>query len=78
MPQDIIQKVLDTFKQQTGHEVREVDLRTEHTGDRKLALFAKVRNKEHHAFILFDPESGDIGDWGWVIPVDSKNRKSLE
>ncbi len=64
-----IEKILGKFKEQTGFIVSDIDLRTENVESDEAALFAKVKNKDYHAFITFNPHRAEIINWGWVIPA---------
>ncbi len=69
MMTDVIDKVFEDFKKQTGFKIGEIDLRAEQVAEGEMVLFAEVKNKDHHVFILFDPQTGAIANWGWVIPA---------
>jgi len=64
-----IEKILGEFKAQTGFTLSDIDLRTEAVESDEAALFAKVKNKDYHAFITFSPRRAEIINWGWVIPA---------
>lgn len=64
-----IEKILNAFKAQTGFIISDIDLRTESAEENEAALFAKVKNKDYHAFITFNPHRAEILNWGWIIPA---------
>ena len=63
-----IEKILSKFKEQTGFTISDIDLRTESVESDEASLFAKVKNKDYHAFITFNTHRAEIINWGWIIP----------